>query len=92
MNNWNRNVLLHAMVKHETLTMHDIMKKENLGVEPNVSQLNNTIKELQQDGAIEQLSDVEPATFTITVKGITEYAGLQNAEKEQLPQYQHVAN
>lgn len=88
MNNWNRNVLLHAMVKHETLTINDIMKKENLGIEPDKSQVSNTIKELHKDGAIEQLNDVEPATFTITVKGITEYAGLGNAEKEQLPQYQ----
>lgn len=83
--NWNRNVLLHAMVKHETLTIHDIMKKENLGVEPDKGQVTNTIKELQTDGAIEQLNDIEPATFTITVKGITEYAGLGTAEKEQLP-------
>lgn len=89
MNNWDRNVLLHTMVKHETLTINDIMKKENLGVEPNVDRLNFSISQLQQDGAIEQLSDVEPATFTITVKGIAEYASLTSAEKEQLPQYKH---
>lgn len=87
MNNWARNILLHTMVKHETLTINDIMKKENLGVEPNVGQVNNSISEMQQDGTIEQLSNVEPATFTITVKGIAEYASLTDAEKKQLPQY-----
>lgn len=87
MNNWDRNVLLHTMVKHETLTINDIMKKENLGIEPNAGKVKNSITQLQQDGAIEQLSDVEPATFTITVKGIEEYASLTDAEKKQLPQY-----
>ena len=86
MTNINRNVLLHTMVKHETLTIHDIMKKENLGVEPDVAQVKLLITDLQNDGAIEQLNDVVPQTLTITVKGIAEYAALTDADKQQLKQ------
>lgn len=84
MTNINRNVLLHTMIKHETLTIQDIMKKENLGVEPNVAQLKLLITDLQNDGTIEQLNNVLPETLTITVKGIAEYAGLTEADKQQL--------
>lgn len=84
MTNINRNVLLHTMIKHETLTIQDILKKENLGVEPNAVQLKLLITDLQNDGTIEQLNDVLPETLTITVKGIAEYAGLTEADKQQL--------
>lgn len=80
----NRNVLLHTMIKHETLTIDDILKKENLGVEANVEQVKLLINELQNDGSIEQLNDVVPETLTITVKGISEYAMLTDVEKQQL--------
>ena len=76
-------MLLHTMVKHETLTIDDLLKKENLGVEPNVAQAKLLISELRQDHLIEQLSDVVPETLTNTNKAMAAYENLGDADKQE---------
>jgi hypothetical protein len=68
----NRKILLDTLIKHETLTIDDIAKEENLGVVPNAAQLGFLLSELQLSKHIQQLSGADPATFTITQKGIDE--------------------
>ena len=82
--NINRNVILHTMVLHETLTIHDIVKVENLGITLNMPQTQSILEDLQGDGHIDQLNDVIPATYTITVKGIEAFASLSDADKKEL--------
>jgi len=68
----NRKILLHTLIKHETLTEVDIAKEENLGLVPNKVQLGFLLSELSLSGHIEALSGVVPVTYTITQKGIDE--------------------
>jgi predicted ArsR family transcriptional regulator len=75
----NRSVLLKALIKHETLTIDDIAKKENLGIEPNAYHLKFLLAELCKSGHILILSGARPCTYTITDKGIEEGTRL-NAE------------
>lgn len=79
--NSNRNVLLQTLVKHETLTIDDIIKKENLGITLNIKHAKHLLDDLQQDGKIALLSDVIPDTYTITEKGIEAYAILLDDAK-----------
>jgi hypothetical protein len=68
----NRKVLLDTLIKHETLTVDDIAKEENLGLVPNKEQLGFLLSELSLSGHIYALSGVVPVTYTITQKGIDE--------------------
>lgn len=73
----NREVLLAAMTQHETLTIDDIAKVENIGFVPDAEQLRLLLRELTAKGELVQLPDVMPATFTITNKGILSDTDLQ---------------
>jgi hypothetical protein len=68
----NRKILLDTLIKHETLTVDDIAKEENLGVVPNKEQLGFLLSELSLSGHILALSGIVPVTYTITQKGIDE--------------------
>jgi hypothetical protein len=68
----NRKILLDTLIKHETLTVDDIAKEENLGLVPNKDQLGFLLSELSLSGHIYALSGVVPVTYTITQKGIDE--------------------
>ena len=68
----NRTLVLNALIKHETLTITDIAKKENLGIVPDQDLLNSILGELTQGGLIDVLDGVIPCTYTITDKGIKE--------------------
>ncbi len=68
----NRTQLLNSIIKHETLTILDMAKKENLGMIPDKSHLAFLLDELTESGYINILNNVTPCTYTITDKGIKE--------------------
>ncbi|RYD99041.1 MAG: hypothetical protein EOP50_04510 [Sphingobacteriales bacterium] len=65
-----RNLLLSTLAKHETLTITDISKVENLGVVPDLGELRFLLGWLVSDGMLQVLPGVCPVTYTITNKGI----------------------
>jgi predicted transcriptional regulator len=70
--NINRSVVLNSLIKHETLTITDLRKAENLGMEPNTVHLDFLLVELVESGHVYALNGVIPVTYTITTKGIEE--------------------
>lgn len=68
----NRKMVLDTLIKHETLTVDDFRKEENLGMVPNQDHLDYLLTELEQSGYITLLEGTNPVTYTITVKGIKE--------------------
>jgi len=77
----NRTVVLNTLIKHETLTIDDIAKEENLGMIPNEEHLQNLLDELTESNHIHILGSAAIRTYTITDKGIRECARLK-AEAE----------
>ena len=77
MTNINRAVVLNTLIKHETLTIVDIRKAENLGMIPDNVHLNFLLNELIESRDIQTLNGVTPLTYTITTKGIAEGKGLK---------------
>lgn len=73
----NRTIVLTTLIRHETLTIDDLAKEENLGMVPNEQHLNFLLTELEQSGHITLLEGTSPITYTITVKGIEEGKRLQ---------------
>jgi hypothetical protein len=76
MSHINRTLLLNTLIRHETLTIVDIAKKENLGIIPDRHHLNFLLEELIESGDIDTLDGVTPCTYTITDQGIKEGARL----------------
>jgi hypothetical protein len=72
MTNINRKLVLNTLIKHETLTIVDLKKYENLEMIPDNDLLNFLLNELIKSGHIEILNGVDPITYTITSKGILE--------------------
>lgn len=72
MTNINRKLVLNTLIKHETLTIVDLKKYENLEMIPDNDQLNFLLNELIKSGHIDILNGVDPLTYTITSKGIQE--------------------
>jgi hypothetical protein len=68
----NRKLLLHTLIQHETLTITDIGKEQNLGLTPNKHHLQLLLDELEQDSYIQKLGGAVPCTYTVTDKGIAE--------------------
>jgi hypothetical protein len=68
----NRKLLLNSIIKHETLTLTDIGKVQNLGLVPNKHHLQFLLDELEQDSYIQKLGGAVPFTYTVTEKGIAE--------------------
>jgi len=72
MSTLNRTLLLNTLIKHETLTLTDIGKQENLGLTPNKHHLQMLLDQLEQESCIQKLSGAMPCTYTVTDKGIAE--------------------
>jgi predicted transcriptional regulator len=70
----NRALLLNTLIKHETLTIADLAKEENIGLVPNKDHLKFLLDELSESGYVHMLDGVKPYTYTITDKGIREGA------------------
>lgn len=68
----NRTRVLNTLIRHETLTVDDIAKEENLGLVPNKEHLQFLLDELIASEHIHILSGAVPCTYTITDKGIEE--------------------
>lgn len=68
----NRILVLNTLIKHETLTLPDIGRQENLGLLPNADHLQFLLDELEQGLYIQKLDGAVPCTYTITDKGIAE--------------------
>jgi len=77
----NRTIVLNTLIKHETLTIDDIAKEENLGIVPNEEHLQLLLDELTESNHIHILGSAVTRTYTITDKGIKEGERL-NAEAE----------
>lgn len=79
-NRLDRKVVLDAMISHETITVTDLTKPENLGMTPDVTHLRYLLEELRGSGYLKELQGVSPLTYTITEKGIEEGVRLRNME------------
>lgn len=77
----NRKTVLDTLIKHETLTINDLSKKENLGVTASKEHLGYLLSELMESEHIQTLSGAVPCTYSITDKGIEEGARL-DAEQQ----------
>ena len=71
MTNVNRTMVLNTLIKHETLTIVDIRKAENIGLIPDNVHL-NFLNELIESRDIQTLNGATPLTYTITSRGIAE--------------------
>ena len=67
-----QSLILNMLVKHETLTINDLAKEENLGIVPEENHLHFMLHELTNNGHLTILDGVTPSTYTITGKGIEE--------------------
>ena len=78
MNPINRNMLFHAFVQHETVTIDSL--KSSLCIESvqNVSHLTFLLEELCGERYIKYFEGVLPDTYTITDHGLTEAKRLQD--------------
>jgi hypothetical protein len=72
MSTLNRILFLNTLIKHETLTLPDLGKEENLGISANEQHLQLLVDELEEGSYIQKLDGAEPSTYTITDKGIAE--------------------
>lgn len=70
----NRKLLLNSIIKHETLTLTDMGKEQNLGLVPNKHHLQFLLDELEQDSYIPKLGGAVPCTHTLTDKGMEKKA------------------
>lgn len=82
-NKVDRKIVLDALIRHETLTLPDLVKKENLGVVPDITHLKYLLEELNGSGHLQNLPGVNPLTYTITHKGIEEGLRLRNMEERE---------
>ena len=67
-----RIIVLDTLIRHETLTLVDFAKEENLGLAPNEHHLQLLLDELEQDNYVQKLNGAQLCTYTITDKGIAE--------------------
>lgn len=63
-------IVLKALVKHETLTLPDLMLEKNLGVRVANEEVATAVEKLHQQDLVDMLDGVKPPTYTITEKGI----------------------
>jgi hypothetical protein len=74
-------MVLNTLIKHETLTIDDLSKEENLGIPSNPEEVQSVLNKLADSRFVIALDNVSPPTYTITTKGISEGARL-NANGE----------
>jgi hypothetical protein len=73
-------IVLNTLIKHETLTLNDLAKEENLGITCDEVDLQQLLDTLENTGFVDTLNDVLPVTYTVTTDGIAEGARLNEAE------------
>jgi hypothetical protein len=71
-------IVLNTLIKHETLTLDDLAKEENIGMTLRPDDLQSVLDELNSNGFVDVLNDVLPITYTITDDGITEGSRLSD--------------
>ena len=71
-------IVLNTLIKHETLTLDDLTKEENIGMSLRPDDLQSVLDELNTGGYVDVLNGVSPVTYTITTDGITEGARLSD--------------
>jgi hypothetical protein len=71
-------IVLNTLIKHETLTLVDLAKEENIGMTLRPDDLKCVLDELNNNGFVNILDDVSPVTYTITDNGIREGARLSD--------------
>ena len=71
-------IVLNTLIKHETLTLTDLAKEENIGMSLRPDDLQSVLDELNSEGFVDVLNGVSPATYTITTNGISEGTRLSN--------------
>jgi len=67
-----RKMIMDAMIKHETLTIVDMAKAENLGLIPEMGQLKYLLSGLVDEGFVIILQGAIPRTYSITKRGMEE--------------------
>ena len=72
MSTLNRTLVLNTLIKHETLTLQDLGKEENLGISANGHHLQLLVDELEEESYIQKIGGAVPSTYTITDKGLAE--------------------
>ncbi len=65
-------IVLNTLIKHETLTLNDLAKEENIGMSLRTNDLEDVLNKLSDDGFVDVLNGVSPVTYTITAEGICE--------------------
>ena len=68
----NRTLVLNTLIKHETLTLIDLGKEENLGIDANGHHLRLLVDEMEEDSLIQKIDGAVLCTYTVTDKGIAE--------------------
>lgn len=72
MSTLNRILVLNTLIKHETLTLPDLGKEENLGIAANEHHLLLLVEGLEDEGLVQKINGAATSTYTITDKGIAE--------------------
>lgn len=72
MSTLNRAIVLNTLIKHETLTLEDFAKHDDLGTAPNEHHLRLLLEELEEGCYVQKLCEAPSCTYTITVNGIAE--------------------
>jgi hypothetical protein len=72
MSTLNRTLVLNTLIKHESLTLPDLGKEENLGIIADEQHLLLLVKDLEDEHLIQKIEGAVPRTYTITDKGIAE--------------------
>jgi hypothetical protein len=75
----NRTRVLNTLIRHETLTLEDLAREENIGMVPNEHHLRLLLEELEADAFVKRLNGAVPCTYTITDSGIKEGKRLRDA-------------
>lgn len=70
MTSLNRPLVLDMFIRHETLTLTDASKKENLGMVPEKAHLQVLLDDLEKNGYLQKLQGAAKMTYTITEDGI----------------------
>ena len=65
-------IVLKALAKHETLTFPDLLQTKNLGIALPANEVKTALHKLKDQKLVTILDGSEPATYTITDKGIQE--------------------
>lgn len=72
MSKLSRILVLNTLIKHETLTLADLGKEENIGIAANQRHLLVLVEDLEDEGLVEKINGATISTYSVTDKGIDE--------------------